>query len=290
MAAYRRPAADVVAALGADVRRGLRAGEAAARLERDGRNELTPEKPPPAWRQFLAQFHDGLVVLLLVAASISAALWLYEGDSPLPYEAMTIFAVVLLNAGPGEIGWLSSAQTLPFLLLSIPMGVLADRWSRSRLMVLAEGLRALSLLALWALVGGGALSLAMLALLGFIGAAGTVGFTIAAPALVPSLVPAHELARANTRLELARSAAFAAGPALAGSLVAESGRHRQVARLVAPLRDLFAAVFFVAVGTLVDPMGVVENWGAVLVFVGVVVLGKIVSVALGSPMVSDHTP
>jgi MFS family permease len=67
-----------------------------------------------------------------------------------------IVAVMLLQAGPGEIGLLSTAQTLPFLLLSIPMGVLADRWSRSRLMVLAETARALSLLALWWMVGGGA--------------------------------------------------------------------------------------------------------------------------------------
>jgi len=137
--------------------------------------------------------------------------------------AVPIVAVMLLQAGPGAIGLLSTAQTLPFLLLSIPMGVLADRWSRSRLMVLAEGVRVLSLLALWLMVGGGAMTLAALAVLGFIGAAGTVGFTVAAPALIPSLVPQHQLARANARLELARSAAFAAGPALAGSLVAWAG-------------------------------------------------------------------
>ena len=137
--------------------------------------------------------------------------------------AVPIVAVMLLHAGPGEIGLLSSAQTLPFLLLSIPLGVLADRWSRSRLLWLAEGVRACSLLALWWLVGGGAISLAALALLGFVGAAGTVGSTVAAPALVPSLVPPHAMARANARLELARSAAFAAGPALAGALVTWAG-------------------------------------------------------------------
>jgi Ca2+-transporting ATPase len=76
----------------------LSSGEARARLERYGRNELTAEKPVPAWRKFLAQFHDVLVILLLLATGISAALWLYEGESALPYEAMAIFAVVLLNA------------------------------------------------------------------------------------------------------------------------------------------------------------------------------------------------
>jgi predicted MFS family arabinose efflux permease len=60
-------------------------------------------------------------------------------------------------------------------------------------------------------------------MLGFIGAVGTVGYSVAAPALLPALVPSAALAQANSRLELARSAAFAAGPALAGALVAWAG-------------------------------------------------------------------
>jgi P-type Ca2+ transporter type 2C len=103
VAPYRQPADEVVAALDTDARRGLGAGEAQARLARAGRNELTAEKPVPAWKQFLAQFRDGLVILLLVAAAISGTLWLYERDAALPYEAMTIFAVVLLNAFMGYV-------------------------------------------------------------------------------------------------------------------------------------------------------------------------------------------
>ena len=57
----------------------------------------------PAWRKFLAQFEDVLVILLLIATAISAALWLYERESALPYEAMAILAVVLLNAIMGYI-------------------------------------------------------------------------------------------------------------------------------------------------------------------------------------------
>jgi predicted MFS family arabinose efflux permease len=137
--------------------------------------------------------------------------------------AVPIVAVLALGAGPGEIGALATAQTLPFLLLSIPAGLLADRWSRRRLMVMAEALRAASLVALLLATMLGQLSLALLALLGFVGAAGTVGFSVAAPALVPSLVTHAELGMANSRLELARSAAYAAGPALAGALVAWAG-------------------------------------------------------------------
>ena len=44
-----------------------------------------------------------LVILLLIATAISAGLWLYERDSVLPYEAIAIFAVVLLNAVMGYI-------------------------------------------------------------------------------------------------------------------------------------------------------------------------------------------
>ncbi len=137
--------------------------------------------------------------------------------------AVPIVAVLAFGAGAGEIGALATAQTLPFLLLSIPAGLLADRWSRRRLMVLAEALRALSLLALLLATWAGQLSLPLLALLGFVGAAGTVGFSVGAPALVPALVPAAALGAANARLELARSAAFAAGPALAGALVSWAG-------------------------------------------------------------------
>ena len=44
-----------------------------------------------------------LVILLIVAASISAGLWFYERDTALPYEAIAIFAIVLLNALMGYV-------------------------------------------------------------------------------------------------------------------------------------------------------------------------------------------
>jgi len=100
---YRQTAKDVLTALDTDARNGLSEGEARARLDRYGRNELMAEKPVPAWRKFLEQFQDVLVVLLLAATLISVWLWLYERDSALPYEAIAIFAVVLLNAIMGYI-------------------------------------------------------------------------------------------------------------------------------------------------------------------------------------------
>jgi predicted MFS family arabinose efflux permease len=137
--------------------------------------------------------------------------------------ATPIIAVLSLGAGEGATGVLQTAQTMPFLLMSIPAGVLADRMSRARLMTAAETLRVLALVAVLMLVAFSALSLPLLAVLGFVGACGTVAFGVAAPALVPALVQPAALPVANGRIELARTAAFAAGPALGGVLVGSIG-------------------------------------------------------------------
>jgi predicted MFS family arabinose efflux permease len=137
--------------------------------------------------------------------------------------AAPIIAVLSLGAGAGQTGLLQTLQTLPYLLFAIPFGVLADRISRRNLMAVAEAVRALSLVAILALAGLDALTLPLLGLLGFVGACGTIAFMIAAPAVVPALVPQQALSRANGRIELARTIAFIAGPALAGVLVGRTG-------------------------------------------------------------------
>ena len=156
-------------------------------------------------------------------AALAGANLAAQSAEQLSLAAVPLVAVLLLGAGPGEIGLLAALQTLPFLLLSLPLGWMSDRLPRRRLMVGAELLRAASLLGLLATVATGRLSIGGLAMLGFIGAVGTVAFSVAAPALVPALVPRAALAQANGRLELARSAAYAGGPALGGSLVAWAG-------------------------------------------------------------------
>ena len=98
---HSQPVHAVLAALGSDPQHGLSAAEAQQRLRQYGKNELTAAEPVPAWRKFLAQLADPLVILLLVATAISAGLWLHERDAALPYEALVIFSVVLLNATMG---------------------------------------------------------------------------------------------------------------------------------------------------------------------------------------------
>ncbi|RMW94631.1 cation-translocating P-type ATPase [Pseudoxanthomonas spadix] len=104
---HRQSAEQVLASLQTDAHAGLSGQEAARRLQELGANTLTEQAQPSAWRKFLAQFTDVLVVLLLVAALISAGLWLVERDSALPFEALAIFAIVLLNA---IMGYLQEAR------------------------------------------------------------------------------------------------------------------------------------------------------------------------------------
>jgi Ca2+-transporting ATPase len=112
---YLRRPEEVLADLGTDAEVGLPPNEARARLDRCGPNELATEKPVPEWRKFLAQFREVLVILLLVAAAISAALWFYERDTALPYEAIAIFAVVLLNAIMGYVQQARAEQAIAAL-------------------------------------------------------------------------------------------------------------------------------------------------------------------------------
>ncbi len=72
----------------------------------------------------------------------------------------------------------------------------------------------------------------------------------------------------------------ALGAFIAGSLVAESGEGARIEHLLEPVRDLFAAVFFVSVGMLIDPALVRANWLPILVLSAVVIVGRIVGVSI----------
>src|SRR6202161_2080077 len=153
--------------------------------------------------------------------------------------AAPLVAVVLLGVGEGQTGLLQTALTLPFILFAIPAGLLADRFSRRWLMTGSEALRAAALAGILMLIWLDLLTLPLLALLGFVAVCGTVAYSVAAPALVPSLVAPQLVPAANARIELARTIAFASGPALGGVLVGWLG--------AAPAFGFAAALSIVAV-------------------------------------------
>ena len=102
---HRKSAEAVVEALGSDSARGLSQAEVQRRLDLHGPNRLKSAPETPWWRRLLEQFESFLVIILLVAIAISMAEWLLQEprESALPYEAIVILAIVVLNALLGYV-------------------------------------------------------------------------------------------------------------------------------------------------------------------------------------------
>lgn len=75
---------------------------------------------------------------------------------------------------------------------------------------------------------------------------------------------------------------IALGAFLAGVLVAESLAGPRVEAVVEPVRDMFSAVFFVAIGMMIDPAVLLEYWAPVTLITLLVVVGKVGTCALGA--------
>lgn len=74
----------------------------------------------------------------------------------------------------------------------------------------------------------------------------------------------------------------ALGAFIMGSILAETILVHRIEGLIKPIRDIFAAVFFVSVGMLIDPVIIVNHWPAVLCIAIVTVVAKIITTTLGA--------
>jgi MFS family permease len=128
----------------------------------------------------------------------------------LPLLAVTLTSRPLLVAG------VLVAGRLPWLLISLPAGALADRVDRRRLVVAIEAVRAAVLLALGAIILAGDSSLVALYLAAFAVGALETAFWAATQATVPALVKAEEVPRANGYLYAAETAGEQFGGAALG--------------------------------------------------------------------------
>jgi MFS family permease len=137
--------------------------------------------------------------------------------------AMAWEAYVLWNA-PAALSLVGIAMTLAMILFLIPGGIVSDRVDRRRVMLVADGVRAAAVAVLAALALAGVLRFwELVALVGLYGV-GTALFTPAFDAIVPDLLPARDLAAANSLDQFVRPIALRlAGPAAGGWLVAAGG-------------------------------------------------------------------
>lgn len=133
--------------------------------------------------------------------------------------ALPLAAVLLLDAGPAQMGLLGAADFAPFLLVGLFAGVWVDRLSRRRVLIAGDVGRALLLLTIPLAALLGALRMEQLYVVGFLTGVLTVFFDVAYQSFLPSLVQREQLVEGNSKLEVSRSVGNIAGPGLAGALV-----------------------------------------------------------------------
>lgn len=138
------------------------------------------------------------------------------------YVTMPLFIVHLTGRGL-DLGLTAAAETLPTLLFGFTAGVFLDRFKIKPILIAADFLRA----AAFVLLAIGAATDSALPWMVFL-AAFVVGslatfFNSGLEALLPSVIPEDHLVIINSHLALARTTAFALGPAIGGILISAGG-------------------------------------------------------------------
>jgi MFS family permease len=133
--------------------------------------------------------------------------------------ALPTAAIKLLGAGPFQIGLLTALEFLAFPVLGLVAGVWADRLKRRRILIVCDLGRLLALGSVPVAYFVGALTMLQLYAVALITGVCTVFFDVSYQAYLPALVQRSELLEGNSKLEVTRSGAQVAGPALAGALI-----------------------------------------------------------------------
>jgi MFS family permease len=106
-----------------------------------------------------------------------------------------------LTRDPVQVSWVTAAAYIPWLLFGLPAGALVDRWSRKRVMVLADLFRAVVLAVLVALLVTGFAGLPVLVVVVLLIGIAQCFFDSAAQAVIPTIVGRDKdaLAKVNGR-------------------------------------------------------------------------------------------
>jgi MFS family permease len=151
------------------------------------------------------------------------ALWVGDTISQLGTQltqlALPVLAVQVLAAGPRQMGLLTAAETLAFLVVGLPAGAWVDRWRTKRVLITGDLVRAgvfVSVpLAWWA----GWLTLGQLYAVALVGGIATVFFDVGYQSYLPEIVEGPQVVEGNAKLQASQSVAQVAGPAVGGLLL-----------------------------------------------------------------------
>jgi MFS family permease len=133
--------------------------------------------------------------------------------------ALPLVATVLLQASPLEVALLGTIEFLPFILFSLPAGAWVDRLRRRPILILGDLGRAAALATVPIAFVFDVLTIYQLYVVGFVAGTLTVLFDVAYQSYLPSLVDRDQLVDGNGKLEISRTLAQTAGPALGGGVV-----------------------------------------------------------------------
>ncbi len=128
--------------------------------------------------------------------------------------------VLDINRSAVTVGALSAISFLPYLIFALPAGVIADRWNRRAIMLVCDAARGLLVFSIPVAYFSGYLTLVQLFIVAALMRFFTIFFDVGYTACLPNLVEKRQLADANGKLELTRSAAELSGQPLAGVLIA----------------------------------------------------------------------
>ncbi|MEA2537878.1 MAG: hypothetical protein QOF11_2112 [Chloroflexota bacterium] len=162
-----------------------------------------------------------------VAGRSFRALWFGQTVSAMGTQvslvALPLVAVLVLHAGPLELGVLAALETLPYLVLALPAGVFVDRADRRLTMIVCDLGRAGVLIATALAIATGVVSIGLLCAVALVVGSLSVFFSVAYSTYVPSILAADQLVAGNQRLELSDSAAQVAGPSIGGTVLQLAG-------------------------------------------------------------------
>jgi len=134
--------------------------------------------------------------------------------------ALPLTAVLILDAGPAQMGYLVAAELAPNLLFSLHAGAWIDRRGRRREAMIATDLGRAALIATIPIAyAADALSMEHLYVVAFLTGTLTVVFSVASASLFTTLVRRDEYVEASSLLYGSRAFSFVAGPTVGGAIV-----------------------------------------------------------------------
>ncbi|ODP30114.1 hypothetical protein PTI45_00567 [Paenibacillus nuruki] len=133
--------------------------------------------------------------------------------------AIPLIAALTLQASPLQMGILTAVEFLPFLLISLFVGVWVDRKPKRPMMIMSDIIRAIVLIGIPIGLFFDILSMPMLYIIAAVVGINTVVFEIAHVSYLPIVVKKDELVEGNSKLEFSSSSATVVGQSIGGVLI-----------------------------------------------------------------------